>query len=112
MALVVVKILKPKLFALSNDVAKSNADISHFLFESLSNTAIIRAFGAEQSESDKLKKKQSVILGFLLKYQVLGAVSGSVPMAGHGTSPEWTLKKIFRATALPWPMSRQGWRTW
>lgn len=80
-ALLVVKNLKPKLFALSNDVAKSNADISHFLFESLSNTAVIRAFGAEKTESDKLKKKQSVILQFLLKYQILGAVSGSVPTA-------------------------------
>ncbi len=80
-ALLVVNNLKPRLFALSNDVAKSNADIAHFLFESLSNTAVIRAFGAEKTETEKLKQKQSGILEFILKYQVLGAISGSVPMA-------------------------------
>lgn len=80
-ALAIVQHLKPKLFNLSNDVAKSNADIAHFLFESLSNTAIIRAFGAEKTESEKLKRKQSKILKFLLKYQILGAISGSVPTA-------------------------------
>ena len=77
-ALFIVHRLKPRLFDLSNDVAKSNADIAHFLFESLSNTAIIRAFGAEKTENEKLKKKQSKILKYLLKYQILGAVSGSV----------------------------------
>ncbi len=80
-AVLIVQKLKPRLFTLSNDVAKSNADIAHFLFESLSNTVIIRAFGAEKTESEKLKKKQSKILGFLLKYQILGAISGSVPTA-------------------------------
>lgn len=78
-ALLIVQQLKPRLFTLSNDVAKSNADIAHFLFESLSNTAVIRAFGAERSESEKLKKKQTKILDYLLKYQILGAISGSVP---------------------------------
>lgn len=80
-AAVLVQHLKPRLFALSNDVARSNADIAHFLFESLSNTAVIRAFGAEKTESEKLKNKQSKILKYLLKYQILGAVSGSVPTA-------------------------------
>ncbi|WP_041279233.1 ABC transporter ATP-binding protein [Desulfobacula toluolica] len=80
-AVIIVQKLKPRLFSLSNDVAKSNADIAHFLFESLSNTAVIRAFGAEKTESNKLKDKQSAVLTFLLKYQVLGAVSGSVSTA-------------------------------
>jgi len=80
-AVIIVQKLKPRLFSLSNDVAKSNADIAHFLFESLSNTAVIRAFGAEKTESDKLKDKQAAVLTFLLKYQVLGAVSGSVSTA-------------------------------
>ena len=77
-ALFIVHRLKPRLYELSNDVAKSNADIAHFLFESLANTAIIRAFGAEKAESEKLKNKHSTVLDFLLKSQILGAVSGSV----------------------------------
>lgn len=77
----VVRSLRPKLYDLSNEVAKSNADIAHFLFESLGNTALIRAFGAEKIESGKLRQKHSAILEFLLRYQILGAFSGSVPMA-------------------------------
>ncbi|WP_165477755.1 ABC transporter ATP-binding protein [Desulfobacter hydrogenophilus] len=77
----VVQAIKPKLFALSEDLAKTNAGIAHFLFESLSNTAAIRAFGAENCENEKLSTKQSGILDLLLRFQVLGAVSGSVPMA-------------------------------
>lgn len=80
-AALIVQKLKPRLFSLSEEVAKHNADIAHFLFESLSNTSIIRAFGAEKTESDKLKAKQSAILNLLLKYQIFGAISGSVPTA-------------------------------
>ncbi len=78
-ALFIVHRIRPKLLNLANDVALSNADIAHFLFEALSNTSLIRAFGAEKLESEKLKEKQSHVLNILLKYQILGAFSGSVP---------------------------------
>lgn len=77
--LVIIYRLRPKIYDLSKNVAESNADIAQFLFESLSNMHLIRAFGAEKLESGKLKQKQGRILTFLLRYQVLGAVSGSVP---------------------------------
>ncbi len=80
-AVMIIQKLRPRFYALSEDVAKSNADIAHFLFEALSNISLIRSFGAEKLESDKLEKKQSHILGFLLKYQILGALSSSVPTA-------------------------------
>ena len=80
-AVFIIQVIRPKIYHLSNEVAKSNADIAHFLFESLSNTSLIRAFGAEKIESEKLKEKQSSVLGFLLRYQILGAFSGSVPTA-------------------------------
>lgn len=79
-ALRIIFMIRPKLLTLANDVAQSNADIAHFLFESLSSTSLVRAFGAEQSECEKLNQKQSRILNYLLKYQILGAFSGSVPM--------------------------------
>ena len=78
-ALLIIHRLRPKLLDLGHQVAQTNADISHFLFESLSNTSVIRAFGAEKIERQRLNEKQSHILNFLLKYQILGAVSGSVP---------------------------------
>jgi ATP-binding cassette, subfamily B, bacterial len=78
-ALVVIYRLRPKLLDLGHQVARTNAEISHFLFESLSNTHMIRAFGAEKIERRKLNEKHSHILGFLLQYQVLGAVSGAIP---------------------------------
>ena len=77
--LVIIYRLRPKIYKLSKNVAESNADIAQFLFESLSNMHLIRAFGAEKLESGKLNQKQGRILTFLLRYQVLGAVSGSVP---------------------------------
>lgn len=78
-ALYIIYRLRPELLDLGHQVARTNAEISHFLFESLSNTHIIRAFGAEKIERGKLNEKQSHILGFLLRYQVLGAISGSIP---------------------------------
>jgi ABC-type multidrug transport system fused ATPase/permease subunit len=80
-ALVMVYRLRPKLMDLGHNVAQSNADIAHFLFESLSNTSLIRAFGAEKIETSRLIDKQSHILKFILGYQLLGAVSGSIPTA-------------------------------
>ncbi len=71
--------IRPKLLELAQSVTEGNADIAHFLFESLSNTALIRAFGAEESECEKLRKKQSHMLKFLLRYRIIGAFSGSVP---------------------------------
>ena len=78
-ALFVIHKIRPRLLNLANDVAQSNADIAHFLFEALSNTSLIRAFGAEKLESEKLREKQSHVLEILLNYQILGAFSGSVP---------------------------------
>jgi ABC-type multidrug transport system fused ATPase/permease subunit len=78
-ALYIIHRIRPKIMELSRNVAESNADIAHFLFESLSNTSLIRAFGAETPECEKLKEKQSGILKFLLRYQVMGVFSGSVP---------------------------------
>ena len=77
-ALYIMVCLRPKLMNLGHEVARSNGDIAHFLFESLSNTSLVRAFGAQDVEREKLAAKQSHILSFLLKYQILGAVSGSV----------------------------------
>jgi len=78
-ALYIIHRIRPRIMELSKNVAESNADIAHFLFESLSNTSLIRAFGAEMPECEKLREKQSGILKFLLRYQILGAFSGSVP---------------------------------
>ncbi|MDM8523193.1 ABC transporter ATP-binding protein [Desulfococcaceae bacterium HSG8] len=78
-ALYIIHRIRPKIMELSRHVAESNADIAHFLFESLSNTSLIRAFGAETPECEKLKEKQSGILKFLLRYQIMGVFSGSVP---------------------------------
>jgi ATP-binding cassette, subfamily B, bacterial len=80
-ALGVIYRLRPKLLALGHSVAQSNADIAHFLFESLSNTSLIRAFGAEQLETGKLTEKQNRILKFIMRYQILGIFSGSIPTA-------------------------------
>lgn len=81
LALIIIHKLRPKLLELGHSMAQSNADIGHFLFESLSNTSLVRAFGAEKLETDKLAEKQSRILKFILRYQILGAFSGSVPTA-------------------------------
>ncbi|MCP4689769.1 MAG: ABC transporter ATP-binding protein, partial [Desulfobacterales bacterium] len=78
-ALLVIHGIRPRLLTLSREVTEKNADIAHFLFESLSGAGLIRAFGAEAAESGKLKEKQFHVLTLLLQHQVLGAVSGTVP---------------------------------
>ena len=78
-AIYLISLVRPKLLKLAKNLAESNADIAHFLFESLTGTSLIRAFGAEKLESEKLQEKQSGILKILLRYQVLGAFSRSVP---------------------------------
>ena len=78
-AIYLISLIRPKLLKLAKTLAESNADIAHFLFESLAGTSLIRAFGAERLESEKLQAKQAGILKILLRYQVLGAFSGSVP---------------------------------
>lgn len=78
-ALIIIYKLRPKLLDLGHNVAQSNADIAHFLFESLGNTSLIRAFGAEKTETARLAEKQTHILKFILRYQVLGIFSGTVP---------------------------------
>ena len=78
-AIYLIGLIRPKLLKLAKNLAESNADIAHFLFESLAGTSLIRAFGAERLESEKLQEKQAGILKILLSYQVLGAFSRSVP---------------------------------
>lgn len=78
-AIYLISLVRPKLLELAKNLAESNADIAHFLFESLAGTSLIRAFGAERLESEKLQEKQAGILKILLRYQVLGAFSRSVP---------------------------------
>jgi ABC-type multidrug transport system fused ATPase/permease subunit len=79
LAIYLISLIRPKLLKLAKNLAESNADIAHFLFEALAGTSLIRAFGAERLESEKLQQKQSGILNILLRYQVLGAFSRSVP---------------------------------
>lgn len=78
-ALYVIGRIRPRLLDLGREVAETNADIAHFLFESLSGIGLIRAFGAERLEAGRLAQKQEGMLQLLLRYQVLGALSGSVP---------------------------------
>jgi ABC-type multidrug transport system fused ATPase/permease subunit len=66
---------------LSKGLAETNADVAHFLFEALGGAALIRAFGAEELERKRLEQKHSQVLKYLLRFQVLGAFSGSVPMS-------------------------------
>ena len=79
LALLLIRYLRPKLEKLALNIAEGNADISHFLFESLGGTALIRAFNANKAENQKLEQKHDGILHYLLRYQILGAISGSVP---------------------------------
>jgi len=79
LAMYLISLIRPKLLKLAKNLAESNADIAHFLFESLAGTSLIRAFGAAKLESERLQVKQSGVLKILLRYQVLGAFSGSVP---------------------------------
>ena len=79
--LYVIHRIRPKLVHLSREVAEGNADVSHHLFESLGNTGLVRTFGAEKAECAKLQGKQITILDLVLRYRLLGVVSGSVPTA-------------------------------
>lgn len=80
-AMILISKIRPKLVTLARRVAETNSDIAHFLFESLSGMSLVRAFGAERLECQKLQEKQSGVLNLLLRYQVLGAFSSSVPVA-------------------------------
>ena len=79
LAVYILRMIRPKLLDLARTLAESNADIAHFLYESLAGIALIRAFGAEKVECKRLEEKQSGVLKLLLRYQILGAFSGSVP---------------------------------
>lgn len=78
LALLLIAVIRPKILTLSKAVTETNADIAHLLFESLNNTHLIRAYGAEHSETHKFENRQNKLLRFLLRYQILGAFSGSV----------------------------------
>lgn len=75
----IVRRLRPRILDLSRNVAETNAEVAQLLFESLGNTHLVRAFGARKAEVRRLSEKHEGLLAFLLRYQVLGAVSGSVP---------------------------------
>jgi ABC-type multidrug transport system fused ATPase/permease subunit len=79
LAVYILRAIRPRLLELARHLAETNADIAHFLYESLAGIALIRAFGAERLECERLEEKQSGVLRLLLRYQVLGAFSGSVP---------------------------------
>ncbi len=76
--LVLLVVIRPRILALSKSLTEANADIAHFLYESLSSSSLIRAYGAESAESEKLHHRQHRLLRFLLRYQILGASSGSI----------------------------------
>lgn len=78
-ALILMHLIRPKVIRLSREITEGNADISHFLFESLGATKIIRAFDADRLENEKLQKKQAGILDRLLDFQIIGAWSSAVP---------------------------------
>lgn len=78
-ALYMVSLIKPRILNLSKQVAETNADIGHFLFESLSGAHLIRAFGAENLEEKKLEEKHTGLLRILLRFQVTSAFTRSVP---------------------------------
>ena len=78
-AVVMIRWIRPRLVTLARSVAERNADIAHFLFETLGGMSLVRAFGAERLELGKLEAKQSKMLQYLLRYQILGAVSGATP---------------------------------
>jgi ABC-type multidrug transport system fused ATPase/permease subunit len=77
----VVHKTRPKVQTLAAGVAENNAEIAHFIFEDISGTSVIRSFNAEELECRKLQEKQSKILKILLRYQVLGALTGASSMA-------------------------------
>lgn len=79
LALLVLVKLRPRIAGLAKHTAEANAGIAHFLYESLSNTALVRACNAAESETERLAGRQQSVLGLILNYQVLGAVSGMVP---------------------------------
>ena len=78
-AFYIISKIRPTLLTLGQKVAENNADLSHLIFESLSSTSLIRSFGAEKFEQKKIEEKHSHILKYILKYQLIGAVSGSIP---------------------------------
>lgn len=79
LAVTVTKKIQPKLLALAHAVAEHNAELAHFLFESLSSTSLVRAYNAELLEGERLHERQSRLLDFLLRHQVLKVIAGAVP---------------------------------
>ncbi len=79
-AVVLTHRLRPKLARLAETIARRNADISHFLFESLEGTTVVRAFDASRLETERLEKQHEAVLGSILSYQLLGAVASSIPI--------------------------------
>ena len=71
--------IRSGIIKLSEELAESNAEIAHFLVESVGGSTVIRSLGAEKLECNKLREKHSRLLKILLRYQVLGGVSGSIP---------------------------------
>jgi ATP-binding cassette subfamily B protein len=79
-AMYLIRCIRPRLVELTRRMAETNAEIAHFLFESLAGTSIIRAFGAENLESQKLSQKHRGLLDVLVRSQILRGFSGSIPI--------------------------------
>jgi ATP-binding cassette, subfamily B, bacterial len=72
--------LKPRILTLTRSMAEKNADIAHFLIESLEGNSLIRAYGAAPACCRRLNSLHSQMIGFLMRHQVLNATSGSIPL--------------------------------
>lgn len=78
--MLIISWLKPKVMVLTRKVAEKNADIAHFLIESLEGNRLIRAYGAGERSRHRLQDHHSKMIRFLMRHQILGAVSGSIPL--------------------------------
>ena len=78
--MLIISWLKPKIVNLTRKVAEKNADIAHFLIESLEGHRLIKAYGAGRRSRNRLHLHHSKMIQFLMHHQVLGAVSGSIPL--------------------------------
>lgn len=78
--MLIISRLKPGIIALTRNVAEKNADIAHFLIESLEGARLIRAYGTGGVCCNRLQGHHEKMIGFLMRHQILGACSGSIPL--------------------------------
>ncbi len=80
-ALIGIWALRPRLLKLARQTAQKNAEISHFLFESLNHTRLVRSFSGQDRAEGKLARKHDGMLTLLLRHQVLSILAGAIPAA-------------------------------